>query len=59
MIEAAVAYSCKPDISMCVEQPYDYDWRWLLSTSLFLPWLAQCQEKHFNIKMVVEKQQMQ
>ena len=44
---------------MCVEQPYDYDWRWLLSTSLFLPWLAQCQEKHFNIKMVVEKQQMQ
>lgn len=26
MIGVAVAYSCKPDISMCVEQPYDCDW---------------------------------
>lgn len=59
MIGAAVAYSHKPDISMCVEQPLDCDWHVVISTSLFLPWLAQCQEKHFNIKVDVEKQQMQ
>lgn len=27
MIGAVVAYSHKPDISMCVEQPYDCDWQ--------------------------------
>lgn len=32
---------------------------WLLSTSLFLLQLAQYQNKYFNIKVVVEKQQMQ